>query len=68
MSLAYFTQYRTNVLLFLFSTIVKKAPTPVILTLTLKNGDKYTFEVDNKLFHKLRFNVALILKEMSMLK
>ncbi|KAJ8923587.1 hypothetical protein NQ315_010166 [Exocentrus adspersus] len=45
-----------------------KIPTTVILCLTLKNGKKYTIEVDAKSFHKLRFNIAIVLKELASLK
>lgn len=46
------------------SSLVKKVPIGVILCITMKTGKKYTIEVDAKMFHKLRFNVALVLKEL----
>jgi hypothetical protein len=50
------------------STLVKKIPTSVILCLQLKNGRKCTINVNIRTFHKLRFNVALIMKEAASLK
>ncbi|KAJ8936450.1 hypothetical protein NQ314_012312 [Rhamnusium bicolor] len=50
------------------SALLKKIPTSIILCLTLKNNNKYTIEVEGKTFHKLRFNIALILKELTLLK
>lgn len=47
---------------------MKKIPTSVIVCLVLKNGEKYAIEVDAKSFHKLRFNIALILKELTTIK
>ncbi|KAJ8955348.1 hypothetical protein NQ318_003442 [Aromia moschata] len=44
------------------SALVKKIPINVILCLTLRNGKKYTIEVEAKMFHRLRFNVALLFK------
>ncbi|XP_018565639.1 COMM domain-containing protein 5-like [Anoplophora glabripennis] len=52
----------------LSSALLKKVPTSVILCLVLKNGEKCTIEVDAKSFHKLRFNIALILKELTLIK
>ncbi|EFA11877.1 COMM domain-containing protein 5-like Protein [Tribolium castaneum] len=49
------------------SALVKKLPTSVILCLQLKNGRKYTINLNIKTFHKLRFNVALIMKEINQL-
>ncbi|KAJ8985866.1 hypothetical protein NQ317_006240 [Molorchus minor] len=50
------------------SLVVRKIPASVILIITLKNSSKYTIEVEAKTFHKLRFSVALILKELHMLQ
>ncbi|XP_019873454.1 COMM domain-containing protein 5 [Aethina tumida] len=50
------------------STLVKKVPTSVILSVSMKNQRKITITVDAKNYHKLRFNIALILKELTCLK
>ncbi|KAG5886352.1 hypothetical protein JTB14_000454 [Gonioctena quinquepunctata] len=50
------------------SSLVKKVPMNLLLSLTLKNGKKYRIKVDAKEFHRLRFNIAVIFKEMNSLK
>ncbi|CAG9816773.1 unnamed protein product [Phaedon cochleariae] len=50
------------------SALMKKIPANVVFSITLKNKKKYIMEVEAREFHKLRFNVALLLKEMSLLK
>lgn len=48
--------------------ISKKIPKPVILCLEMNNGQKYTIRVDAKMFHKLRFNIAMMLNELNSAK
>ncbi|KAK4872127.1 hypothetical protein RN001_016251 [Aquatica leii] len=46
----------------------KQVPPTIIVNLQLSSGEKYVFEIDLKTFHKLRFNIALALKEMNSLE
>ncbi|KAK5639457.1 hypothetical protein RI129_011949 [Pyrocoelia pectoralis] len=51
------------------SGILKKQVAPtVIISLELNTGEKYIVEIDLKTFHKLRFNIALAVKENMLLE
>ncbi|KAB0800841.1 hypothetical protein PPYR_06580 [Photinus pyralis] len=51
------------------SGILKKQVAPtVIINLELNTGHKYIVEIDLKTFHKLRFNIALAVKENMLLE
>lgn len=51
-----------------FSMLKKKVPPWVIITLKLHNKQKHILIIDINTFHKFRFNVALMLKELTNLK
>ncbi|KAF5300382.1 hypothetical protein FQR65_LT01003 [Abscondita terminalis] len=48
--------------------VKKKVPPTIIVNLQLSSGQKYVFEIDLKMFYKLRFNIALAIKEMNSLE
>lgn len=47
---------------------LKKIPIPIIISLKTDNGNKYVIELDRKAFHKLRFTVAVLIKDLLSLK
>lgn len=53
---------------FFFSEFVNKNAKSVIIQINLRDGRQVTLKIDIKIFHKLRYNVSLILKEMAHLK
>ncbi|XP_057672900.1 uncharacterized protein LOC130904252 [Diorhabda carinulata] len=50
------------------SVLAKRIPNFLVFSMTLTNGKKYIIEMDPRMFHKLRFNIALILNELDSLK
>ncbi|XP_060537366.1 uncharacterized protein LOC132708802 [Cylas formicarius] len=50
------------------STLGSKILPSIMLIIKMKDGRCYTIEMNLIMFHKLRFNIAVILKEMSKLK
>ncbi|XP_023024347.2 COMM domain-containing protein 5 [Leptinotarsa decemlineata] len=50
------------------STLVKKVPMNLLVSLTMKNGKNLKIKIEAKEFHRLRFNIALILKELNSLR
>ncbi|XP_045481521.1 uncharacterized protein LOC123685730 [Harmonia axyridis] len=54
--------------LSLYNEFANKNVKYVIIQISTNNGKKTTLKVDIKSFHKLRYNISLILKEMTRLK
>lgn len=47
---------------------LEKIPVPIIISLKTDSGRKYVIELDRKAFHKLRFTVAVLIKDLLSLK
>ncbi|CAG9762339.1 unnamed protein product [Ceutorhynchus assimilis] len=60
-------KWRIDISLF-NSSLLNKTPPNIILSIKLKNGKLHTIELNPKAFHMMRFNIALILKEMKSFK
>ncbi|CAG9855089.1 unnamed protein product [Phyllotreta striolata] len=50
------------------SVLAKKVPNLILISLTKKDGSRYTIELEPRMFHKFRFSIALILYELNNLK
>ncbi|KAF5274524.1 hypothetical protein FQA39_LY07136 [Lamprigera yunnana] len=50
---------------FVYGFLKEQVPPTIIINLQLSSGKQCTFEVDLQTFHKLRFNVSLLLKELT---
>lgn len=48
--------------------MIEKTSPNVVLVIKLKDGRLLTIELNGKTFHMLRFNVALILREIKSIK
>lgn len=46
------------------SKSLEKIPMPIIISLKTNRGKKYVIELDRKAFHKLRFTVAVLIKDL----
>ncbi|XP_044765509.1 uncharacterized protein LOC123321798 [Coccinella septempunctata] len=54
--------------LSLSNEFVNKNAKSIIIQVNLSNGEKTTIKVDIKMFHRLRYNISLILRELAFLK